>query len=126
MNKEELIEAIEQMSVLELSELVEALKEKFGVSTAMPMMAGPMPGAEGAAGAAAEEEKTEFDVVLTATGDQKIKVYKVVREVTDLGLKEAKALVDGAPAAVREALPKEEAEKIKAKLEEVGATAEVK
>jgi len=124
MTKEDIIKAIEEMSVLELSELVTELKDKFGVTAAMPMMAGVMPGAEG--GAAAEEEKDEFDVVLTGAGSQKIKVYKVVREVTDLGLKEAKALVDGAPAPVKEALPKEEAEKIKEKLEEVGATVELK
>lgn len=125
MTKEEIIQAIESMTVLELSELVSELKDKFGVTAAMPMMAGPMmPGMGGAAEPV--EEKTEFDVVLKDAGAQKIKVYKAVREVTDLGLKEAKDLVDGAPATVKEGLSKEDAEKMKAKLEEVGATVELK
>jgi len=119
MNREELISAIESMTVLELAELVKALEEKFGVSAAAPVAvaAGPV------AAAAAEpvEEKTEFDVILKDAGAEKIKVIKVVREVTGLGLKEAKDLVEGAPQKVKEGLPKEEAENIKKKLEEVGA-----
>ena len=124
MTKEELIQAIESMTVLELSELVKALEEKFGVSAAAPVAvaaAGPP-----AAAAEPEEEKTEFDVVLAAVGDKKINVIKVVREVTGLGLKEAKALVDGAPAPVKEKISKADAEALKAKLEEVGATVEIK
>ena len=114
MTKEEIMQAIEEMTVLELSELVKAMEEKFGVSAAAP-----------AAGAAAEE-KTEFDVILASAGDKKINVIKVVREVTGLGLKEAKALVDGAPAPVKEGASKEDAEALKAKLEEAGATVELK
>ena len=119
-----LVEEIEKMSVLDLSELVKVLEEKFGVSAAAPMMMGAMP----AAGATAEaaEEKTEFDVELTATGAQKINVIKVVREVTGLGLKEAKDLVDGAPKAIKEGVSKEEAESIKSQLEEAGAEVELK
>ena len=110
------------MSVLELSELVHAVEEEFGVSAAAAVaVAAP---AEG--GAAAAEEKSEFDLVLAEVGDQKIKVIKVVRELTGLGLGEAKALVDGAPKTVKEAMPKEEAEAAKAKLEEVGAKVELK
>ena len=122
--KDDLIAAIETMTVLELSELVSALEEKFGVSAAAPVAvaaAGPAAGGEAAA-----EEKTEFDVVLTEVGAQKIKVIKVVREVTGLGLKEAKDVVDGAPKAVKEGASKDEAEEIKAKLEEQGATVELK
>ena len=115
MTKEEIMQAIEEMTVLELSELVKAMEEKFGVSAAAP-----------AAGAAAAEEKTEFDVILASAGDKKINVIKVVREVTGLGLKEAKALVDGAPAPVKEGASKEDAEALKAKLEEAGATIELK
>ncbi|HNT34003.1 MAG TPA: 50S ribosomal protein L7/L12 [bacterium] len=126
MTKEEIIQAVESMTVLELSELVSALKDKFGVSAAMPMMAGPMMPGMGGGAAEPVEEKTEFDVVLKDAGAQKIKVYKAVREVTDLGLKEAKDLVDGAPATVKEGLSKEDAEKMKAKLEESGATVELK
>ena len=126
MTKEELIEAIETMTVLELSELVKALEEKFGVSAAAPMMAAmPMAGGE-AGGAAAEEEKTEFDVILKEIGAKKIQVIKAVRQLTNLGLKEAKDLVDSAPATVMEAVVKEAAEEAKEKLEAEGAVAEVK
>jgi len=125
LTKEDLISAIESMSVLELSELVSALEEKFGVSAAAPVaVAAAAPAAGG--GEAAAEEKTEFDVVLTDTGSQKIKVIKAVREITGLGLKDAKDLVDGAPKPVKEGVSKEEAEEIKAKLEEQGATVELK
>ena len=122
MTKEEIMQAIEEMTVLELSELVKAMEEKFGVSAAAPVAVAAAP----AAGAAAAEEKTEFDVVLASAGDKKINVIKVVREVTGLGLKEAKALVDGAPAPVKEGASKEDAEALKAKLEEAGATVELK
>ena len=122
MNKEQIIEAIESMTVLELSELVKALEEKFGVSAAAPVAVAAAP----AAAAPAAEEKTEFDVVLTSAGDKKIGVIKVVREVTGLGLKEAKALVDGAPAPVKEKIGKADAEALKAKLEEAGASVEIK
>ncbi len=121
----QLIEDVKALTVLELSELVKALEEEFGVSAAAPVaVAAAAPAAGGAA--AAEEEKTEFDVVLAGAGDQKIKVIKVVREITGLGLKEAKALVDGAPKPVKEGVAKEEADEIKTKLEEVGASVEVK
>lgn len=123
MTKEEFISAVESMTVLELAELVKAMEEKFGVSAAAPVAVAAAPAA---GGAAAEEEKTEFDVILTAAGAQKIGVIKVVREITGLGLKEAKALVDGAPAPVKEKVAKADAEAIKAKLEEAGATVEVK
>ena len=117
-----LLEEIKAMSVLELSELVHAVEEEFGVSAAAAVaVAAPADG-----GAAAAEEKTECDLVLAEVGDQKIKVIKVVRELTGLGLGEAKALVDGAPKTVKEAMPKEEAEAAKAKLEEVGAKVELK
>mgnify|MGYP005783575751 FL=1 len=117
-----LLEEIKAMSVLELSELVHAVEEEFGVSAAAAVaVAAPADG-----GAAAAEEKTEFDLVLAEVGDQKIKVIKVVRELTGLGLGEAKALVDGAPKTVKEAMPKEEAEAAKAKLEEVGPKVELK
>ncbi|MGD8319163.1 MAG: 50S ribosomal protein L7/L12 [Gemmatimonadota bacterium] len=122
---EELLETIGNMTVLELSEFVEAFKEKFNVEA----MAAPVAVAGGAAGgdaAAAAEEKDEFDVVLDSPGDKKIQVIKVVREITGLGLKEAKDLVDGAPGAVKEAASKEEAEQIKAKLEEAGAAVTLK
>ena len=122
MTKEEIMQAIEEMTVLELSELVKAMEEKFGVSAAAPVAVAAAP----AAGAAAAEEKTEFDVILASAGDDKINVIKVVREVTGLGLKEAKALVDGAPAPVKEGASKEDAEALKAKLEEAGATVELK
>jgi large subunit ribosomal protein L7/L12 len=122
---QQIIEAIEKMTVLELVELKKALEEKFGVTAAAPMMMGAMP-AMGAAPAAAAEEKTEFDVVLAEAGANKIQVIKVVRELTGLGLKEAKDLVDGAPKPVKEGVSKEEAEKVKAKLEEQGAKVQVK
>ena len=123
MNKEQIIEAIENMTVLELSELVKALEEKFGVSAAAPVAVAAAP----AAGAApAEAEQTEFDVILTSAGSAKIGVIKAVREATGLGLKEAKALVDGAPAPVKEKISKADAEALKAKLEEAGASVEVK
>ncbi len=125
MTREDIIKAIEEMSVLELSELVKELEEKFGVSAAAPAMMMPMAGAAAPA-AAAEEEKTEFDVVLADHGANKIGVIKVVREITGLGLKEAKELVDGAPKTVKEQAAKEEAEEIKKKLEEAGAKVELK
>lgn len=118
-----LIEEVKNLTVLELSELVKALEEEFGVSAAAPMAAAAAPVA---AAAVVEEEKTEFDVILTSAGAEKIKVIKVVRELTGLGLKEAKDLVDGAPKPVKEAATKEEAATMKAKLEEVGAVVEVK
>lgn len=118
-----LIEDVKALSVLELSELVKALEEEFGVSAAAPVMVAG--GAAPAAGAVAEE-KTEFNVVLASVGAEKIKVIKVVRELTGLGLKEAKELVDGAPKTLKEGASKDEAEQIKAKLTEVGATVEVK
>jgi len=119
MNKEQILEAIKAMTVLELNDLVKAIEEEFGVTAAAPV-------AVVAGGAAAAEEKTEFDVVLANAGAEKIKVIKVVREITGLGLKEAKEVVDNAPKALKEGASKEEAEEIKAKLEEVGATVEVK
>ena len=124
--KADVIEFIANMSVLELSEMVKEMEDKFGVSAAAPvamMAAGPV--GDGA-GADAAEEKNEFDVVLIAAGDKKIAVIKEVRAITGLGLKEAKALVDEAPKPVKEAIPKEEAEKIKAQLEEAGAEVELK
>ena len=124
---EDIIGAIENMTVLQLAELVKALEEKFGVS-AQAMMAAPAAGAAGASVApvAAEEEQTEFDVQLKAAGEKKIQVIKVVRAITGLGLKEAKDLVDGAPSFVKEKISKEEAEKIKKELEENGAEVEIK
>jgi len=124
--KEEILEAIEKMTVLELAELVKALEERFGVSAAVPVAAAVAAPAAGAAQAAEEEEKTEFDVILASAGAKKIQVIKVVREITGLGLKEAKDLVDGAPKPVKEGVSKDEAEQIKAKLEEAGATVEIK
>ncbi|KAB2329663.1 50S ribosomal protein L7/L12 [Cytobacillus gottheilii] len=121
MTKEQIIEAVKNMTVLELNDLVKAIEEEFGVTAAAPVaMVG------GAAAGGAAEEKTEFDVVLASAGDQKIKVIKVVREITGLGLKEAKELVDNTPKALKEGVSKEEAEEIKAKLDEVGAGVEVK
>jgi large subunit ribosomal protein L7/L12 len=122
--KEQVVEFLGQMSVLEMAELVKELEEKFGVSAAAPVAvaAAPVAGAE----AAAVEEKDEFDVVLTAAGDKKINVIKVVRAITGLGLKEAKDLVDGAPNNVKEAVSKNEAEDIKKQLEEAGASVELK
>ncbi len=122
MDKDQIIEAIKGMTVLELNELVKACEEEFGVSAAAPVAVAGAAGGE----AAAAEEQTEFDVILAGVGDQKIKVIKVVRELTGLGLKEAKALVDGAPGTVKEGVDKAEADDIKAKLEEVGATVEFK
>ncbi|MBQ8953794.1 MAG: 50S ribosomal protein L7/L12 [Clostridia bacterium] len=123
MNREEIISAIESMTILELADLVKEMEEKFGVSAAAPVA---VAGAAGAPAAAAEEEKTEFDVVLKDVGSEKIKVIKVVREITGLGLKEAKDAVESAPKTLKEAVSKEDAEKIKEKLAEVGATVEIK
>ena len=122
---DQVLDLIGNMTVLELSELKKKYEDKFGVTAAAPMMAMPMGGAGGGAAAAAVEQ-TEFDVVLSAAGDKKIQVIKVVRELTGLGLKEAKDLVDGAPKAVKEKVTKAEAADMKAKLEEQGATVEVK
>src|SRR5690625_3101140 len=124
LTKEQLLEAVEQMTVLELAELVKALEERFGVTAAAPVAAVAAPAA--GAPAAEEEEQSEFDVVLTAAGGKKIQVIKVVRELTGLGLKDAKDLVDAAPKAVKEGISKDEAEQMKAKLEEAGATVELK
>lgn len=118
-----LIEEVKALTVLELSELVKALEEEFGVSAAAPVAVAAAPAA---AAAAPAEEKTEFDVVLTAAGAEKIKVIKVVKDVTGLGLAEAKALVDGAPKAIKEGVSKDDAEALKAKLVEVGASVELK
>lgn len=126
LSKEEFISAIESMTVLELNELKEALKEKFGVTAAVPVVAGVGGGGGGAAAAEVEEEQTAFDVMLMAAGDKKINVIKAVREVTTLGLKEAKDLVESAPAPIKEGVTKEEAASLKAKLEEQGATVEIK
>ncbi len=123
LTKEEMLEAIENMTVLELSELVKAIEERFGVSAAAPVAMAAMPGAPAAA---EEAEQTEFDVILTSPGDKKIQVIKVVREITGLGLKEAKGLVDEAPKAVKEGVSKDEAEDVKAKIEEVGGVVEIK
>ena len=122
MNKDQIIEAIESMTVLELSELVKALEEKFGVSAAAPVAVA----AAAPAAAEAAAEKTGFDVILASAGASKIGVIKAVREATGLGLKEAKALVDGAPAPVKEKISKADADALKAKLEEAGATVEIK
>lgn len=121
--KDDLITAIETMTVLELSELVSALEEKFGVSAAAPVA---VAGVAAAGGEAAAEEQTEFNVVLTSAGEKKIQVIKAVREATGLGLKEAKAVVDAAPGNVKEGLSKDDAEALKAKLEDAGATVELK
>ena len=125
MNKEQVIEFIANMTVLELSELVKELEEKFGVSAAAPVAVAGAPAAAGEAAAPAEE-KTEFDVILAAVGDKKIQVIKEVRAITGLGLKEAKALVEEAPKPVKEGIVKEEADKIKEQLEGAGATVEIK
>ena len=117
-----ILDEIKELTLLEVNDLVKALEEEFGVSAAAPVMVA----GGAAAGGAAAEEKTEFDVVLASAGDQKIKVIKVVREITGLGLAEAKAVVDGAPKTIKEGAAKEEAEEIKTKLEEVGATVELK
>ena len=126
LSRDELLDAIGNMTVLELSEFVKAFEEKFGVTAAAPVAVAAGPAGGGAAAAPAAEEKTEFDVILLAAGEKKIQVIKVVREITGLGLKEAKDLVDGAPKPVKEAASKEEAEQIKAKLEEQGASVELK
>jgi large subunit ribosomal protein L7/L12 len=127
-NIEQIAEELGKLTVLEASQLSKLLQEQWGVSAAAPMAVAAMPGAAGAAGggAAATEEKTEFDVILGAAGDKKIQVIKVVRELTGLGLKEAKDLVDGAPKPVKEKVTKAEAEDMKKKLEEQGATVQVK
>src|SRR5210317_705350 len=125
-SKEEILEAIGSMSVLDLSELIKEMEDKFGVSAAAAAVAMPAGGAAAGAAAGAAEEKSEFDVHLTAAGDQKVNVIKAVREITGLGLKEAKDLVDGAPKVVKEALPKADAEAAVKKLVEAGATAELK
>lgn len=122
---EKLIEEVKELTVLELSEVVKALEEEFGVSAAAPAAVAAAPVA-GAAAPAAAEEKTEFDVIITEAGQEKVKVIKVVKDLTGLGLKDAKAVVDGAPKAVKEGVSKDEADDIKAKLEEAGATVEVK
>jgi large subunit ribosomal protein L7/L12 len=124
-NLQKIISSIEGLTVLELADLVKALEKKFGVSAQAAMAVAAMPAA-GGAGAAAKEEKTEFDVVLMAAGEKKIQVIKVVRELTGLGLKESKDLVDGAPKPVKTGVPQAEADQIKAKLVEVGATVEIK
>jgi large subunit ribosomal protein L7/L12 len=128
LDKDQILEAIDTMTVLELSELVKAFEERYGVTAAAPVAvaAAPAAGGDGAAGAAASEEQTEFDAVLTDVGANKILVIKAVRELTGLGLKEAKDLVDAAPKAVKEGVAKEEAEAAKEKLAEAGATVEVK
>jgi large subunit ribosomal protein L7/L12 len=123
--REDVIQFIENMTVLELSEMVKELEEKFGVSAAAPVAVAAMPAAGGAAAEAAEEQ-TEFDVILTGYGDKKIQVIKVVREITGLGLKEAKELVEGVPKPVKEAISKDEAEALQKKIEEAGGSAEVK
>ena len=129
LGKDEILDAISNMTVLELSDLVKVVEEKFGVTAAAPVAvaaAAPAAGGDGAAAAGAAEEKTEFDAVLTEVGANKILVIKAVRELTGLGLKEAKDLVDAAPKAVKEGATKEEAEQVKEKLAEAGATVEVK
>ncbi|ADE15465.1 ribosomal protein L7/L12 [Nitrosococcus halophilus Nc 4] len=123
--KEEILETISNMTVMDVVELIEAMEEKFGVSAAAPVAAVAAPAAGAEAGAAAEE-KTEFDVVMTSFGSNKVQVIKAVRGVTGLGLKEAKELVEGAPSAVKEGVSKDEAEDVKKQLEEAGASVEVK
>lgn len=122
MTNEEIISAVKEMTVLELNDLVKAIEEEFGVTAAAPVAVG----GGAAEGAAAEEEKSEFDVVLESAGDSKIKVVKAVRELTGLGLKDAKEIADSAPKAIKEGVAKEDAEEMKEKLEEVGASVEVK
>ncbi|WP_458526028.1 50S ribosomal protein L7/L12 [Onishia taeanensis] len=121
LTQEDIINAVADMSVMEVAELIEAMEEKFGVSAAAAVVAGP-----GGGEAAAEEEQTEFDLVLTGAGDKKVNVIKAVREITGLGLKEAKGAVDGAPATIKEAMSKDDAEEAKKKLEEAGASVELK
>ena len=125
MTKDQILDAIGGMTVLELADMVKEMEERFGVTAAAPMMAAPA-GAQAGTAAPVEEEKDEFDVILLTAGEKKIQVIKVVREITGLGLKEAKDLVDGAPKPVKEATNKADAEEIKKKLEEAGATVEVK
>ena len=124
LSKDDVLNAIAEMSVMEIVELIEAMEEKFGVTAAAAVAAAPAAAGGDAGGAAAE--KTEFDVVLTGAGDKKVNVIKAVRELTGLGLKEAKGLVDGAPSPIKEGVAKDEAEEAKAKLEEAGASVEVK
>ena len=126
MERAQILEEISKMTVLELSQLIKDMEEKFGVSAAAATVAVAAPGAGGGAGAAAAEEKTEFSVILTAAGENKVNTIKAVREVTSLGLKEAKDLVDGAPKPVKEGVNKADAESIKKKLEEAGAKVEIK
>lgn len=123
---EDILKAIEEMSVMELVELISAIEEKFGVTAAAAVAAAPVAAAGDAAGGDAAEEKDEFDVVLSAAGDQKVQVIKAVRAITGLGLKEAKDLVDGAPNTLKEGVKKEEAEEMLKQLSEAGATAELK
>ncbi len=120
----DILDIVKEMTVLELAELVKAFEEEFGVSAAAPVAAAAAPAAEG--GAAAAEEKTDFDVVMTSFGSGKVNVIKVVREITGLGLKEAKEMVEGVPSKIKEGISKDDAEAIKAKLEEAGATVELK
>ncbi|MFG6665561.1 50S ribosomal protein L7/L12 [Halomonas sp. HNIBRBA4712] len=122
LSKDDIINAVADMSVMEVVELIEAMEEKFGVSAAAAVVAGPGAGGD----AAAAEEQTEFDLVLTSAGDKKVNVIKAVREITGLGLKEAKGAVDGAPATIKEAMSKDDAEAAKTKLEEAGASVELK
>ncbi|MDZ7782897.1 MAG: 50S ribosomal protein L7/L12 [Halioglobus sp.] len=124
LSKDDILNAVAEMSVMEIVELIEAMEEKFGVTAAAAVAAAPAAAAGDAAAAA--EEQTEFDVILTAQGEKKVNVIKVVRAVTGLGLKEAKGLVDGAPSPVKEGVPKEEAEDIKKQLEEAGGSVELK
>ena len=126
LSNEQLLDEFAQMSVLQLSEFKKAFEDKFGVTAAAPMMMGAMPAGGGGGAAAAAVEQTEFDVVLTGAGAQKIQVIKVVREATGLGLKEAKDLVDGAPKTVKDKVSKADAAELKARLEEVGASVEIK
>jgi len=126
MTKDEMMEAIKQMNVLDLSDLVKSLEEEFGISAAAPVAAAAAPAGGAAPAAVAEEEQTEFEVRIKEIGPNKINVIKAVREVTSLGLREAKELVESAPAAVKEAIVKDEAETIKAKLEDAGAVVEIK
>jgi len=126
LSKDDVLNAIAEMTVMEVVELVEAMEEKFGVSAAAAVAAAPAAGAGGGEAAAAEEEKDEFEVVITSAGEKKVNAIKVVRAVTGLGLKEAKALVDEAPSTVKEGVSKDEAEDIKKQLEEAGASVELK
>jgi large subunit ribosomal protein L7/L12 len=126
MSKEDLIKEIEGMSVMELNSLVKALEEKFGVSASAPVMMAGAGAAAAGAGAAAAEEKTSFDVILSSAGEKKIQVIKAIRELTNLGLKEAKDIADSAPKPVKTGVAKDEATAMKAKLEEAGATVEIK